>query len=223
MPQLRQTIAPKPFTTGSLAETDWNILITKMSRPVVTLRFLLSKIVFTDESFSNVEAVTLFVAFERVVELIEKDPTARQKYAQEIFIFRAVFQSLDFLVQLDPAKRLSFFRKNYGFYRGKLFSRRYYFALEGQAKQLYQTFIKRRFPKKFPPKAFVGKGYGDHGTAKDKAFDGSPSWQEVATDERFRDLPESGKNPDYILDFQVHPQQLVEEILRNCSELTPVR
>jgi putative transposon-encoded protein len=35
--------------------------------------------------------------------------------------------------------------------------------------------------KLLPPKAYIGKGYTDKGTASDPAFDGSPSWQEVAT------------------------------------------
>lgn len=34
--------------------------------------------------------------------------------------------------------------------------------------------------KELPPKAYVGKGYTDKGTARNPAKDGSPSWQEVA-------------------------------------------
>lgn len=35
--------------------------------------------------------------------------------------------------------------------------------------------------KSLPPKKVIGKGYRDHGTAKNEALDGSPSWQEVAS------------------------------------------
>lgn len=34
--------------------------------------------------------------------------------------------------------------------------------------------------KAIPPKRFIGKGYGDKGTAKKPEFDASPAWQEVA-------------------------------------------
>lgn len=32
----------------------------------------------------------------------------------------------------------------------------------------------------FPPRTFIGKGYRDHGCLRNTAWDGSPSWQEVA-------------------------------------------
>jgi hypothetical protein len=35
--------------------------------------------------------------------------------------------------------------------------------------------------KQLPPKAYIGKGYSDKGTAKKPWLDGSPSWQEVAS------------------------------------------
>lgn len=39
---------------------------------------------------------------------------------------------------------------------------------------------------KLPPKQFIGKGYGDKGTAQKPWLDGSPSWQEVATNHQFQ-------------------------------------
>lgn len=35
--------------------------------------------------------------------------------------------------------------------------------------------------KQLPPKGYIGKGYTDKGTARDTAKDGSPSWQEIAS------------------------------------------
>jgi hypothetical protein len=35
--------------------------------------------------------------------------------------------------------------------------------------------------RKLPPKRIIGIGYRDKGTARDPAIDGSPSWQEVAS------------------------------------------
>lgn len=50
-----------------------------------------------------------------------------------------------------------------------------------------------------PPRKVIGKGYGDKGTLKDEARDGSPSWQEVAV---------AKCNPDL---------QEIEEILSECK------
>lgn len=213
MPRIsRQTIAPHPFTKKELAESNWKQLIVKISNSTTVLRYLTSKLVFTEESFSYVEAVTLFTAFEEVMLKMQKDRVFQTKYGPELFMFRTVFQSLEQLVRMQPQQRYQKLKTMFGWYRGKLFSRRYYYAVDGQAQKLYETFIKQRFPKTFPPKSYIGKGYGDHGTAKNKAFDGSQSWQEVASDQEYQE-----KNcyqvvdPDYHRQFQVHPGQLIED------------
>lgn len=210
MPRIsRQTIAPYPFTTETLAESNWREVQIRMSNALNVLRYLTSKIVYTDREISQVEIVTLFAAFEKVIQQIEIDRNFRQKCASDVFTFRSIYQSLDSLIKVDPKERHRKLQEKYAFYRGKIFSRRYYFAVEGQARRLYDTFIKHRFPKTFPPKTFVGKGYGDHGTAKNKAFDASPAWQEVAGDQEFQEKnPSTSRDPDYFLQFKVHPLQL---------------
>lgn len=203
-----QSQTPDPFTLKELASNNWKNVIVKISNSFTTLRYLTSKLVYTDLDFSSMEAVVLFCAFEEVMLKIEQDPSARAKYMHEIFTFRAVYQSLDRLIKLEPSQRLQMMKETYGFHRGKIFSRRYYFAVEGQANKLYLTFIKTRFPKRFPAKAFVGKGYGDHGTARNEALDGTPSWQEVASLEV--DI-EGGnaRDPDFFRSLQVHQSQLL--------------
>lgn len=48
------------------------------------------------------------------------------------------------------------------------------------------------------PKAHIGKGYDDHGAAKDKAQDGSPSWQEVAQSDLDGEFKEEKPNENSI-------------------------
>lgn len=214
MPRIsRQTIAPYPFSTETLAESSWRALQVKLSNSVAVLRYLTSKLVYSRDTFSQVEAVTLFTAFEDIIKKVEIDRTFRSKYGPEVFTFRAIFQELDYLAKLDPRERQQILMERYSFYRGKLFSRRYYFAVEGQAQKLYETFIKHRYPKTFPPKTFVGKGYGDHGTAKNKAFDGSQPWQEVASDFEYQEENrQTERNVDYHRQFLVHSLQLVRSL-----------
>lgn len=204
----RQSQTPSPFTIKEISSNNWKNVVVKISNSFTTLRYLTSKIVFTDLDFTSMEAVTLFCAFEETMLKIENDPKARAKYGTDVFTFRAVFQSLDNLVRLEPSQRLKIMQETYGFYRGKIFSRRYYYAVEGQANKLYLTFIKTRFPKRFPSKTYIGKGYGDHGTARNEALDGTPSWQEVASLEI--DI-EGGnaRNPDFFRSLQVHQSQLL--------------
>jgi hypothetical protein len=45
--------------------------------------------------------------------------------------------------------------------------------------------------KDLPPKPYIGVGYKDKGRMTISSYDGSPSWQEVASDERYRNIPET--------------------------------
>lgn len=209
----RQTIAPYPFTTETLAESNWREVQVRMSNSFNVLRYLTSKIVFTEISLTQVEIVTVYCAFEKVIQQIEVDRAFRTKCGPDVFTFRSVYQELEYLLKLDPKERYQKLSKKFEFYRGRMFSRRYFFAVEGQARKQYDTFIKHRFPKTFPPKTFVGKGYGDHGTAKNKAFDASQSWQEVASDYDFQnENPTIERSADYHRIFVVHPLQLEGEL-----------
>lgn len=204
----RQTITPEPFHIKELAGNNWKQLVVKLSSFVTCFRYLTSKIVYTDQSFTQQEAVVLFCAFEEMVKKIEKDPEFRQKYSWTVFTFRAIYQSLDSLVLQNPKERQRKLGEIYNFYRGKIVSRRYFYAVEGQNAKLYETFIKTRFPKKFPAKTFVAKGYGDHGTAKNKAFDGTPSWQEVAMANE-TESDQTVETARFFRTFQVHESQLL--------------
>ena len=46
--------------------------------------------------------------------------------------------------------------------------------------------INRQLNKAPPPERYIGVGYKDHGTCSNPAYDGSPSWSEVATSPQMR-------------------------------------
>lgn len=211
----RQTKIPDPFTTKELARDNWKELIVKMSNAVTCFRYLTSKIVYTDKSITMQEAVVLFAAFEEMMRKIEIDRTFKEKYFWTTFVFRSVFQSLDALVEMDPSERRRMLEKQYECYRGIIVSRRYYFSVEGQSANLYQTFLRKRFPKKFPAKAFVGKGYGDHGTAKNEAYDGSPAWQEVAMQNQIEN-EDRAICSNYYRTYQVNECQLYGKVRKRA-------
>jgi hypothetical protein len=51
------------------------------------------------------------------------------------------------------------------------------YTVKGYRLVFNDTLIRR----KFPPKAFIGVGYKDKGSRRNKAQNGLPSWQDVAT------------------------------------------
>lgn len=209
--QIRQTIAPSPFTTEKLSESHWKSVKAELSNEFVVLRYLTSKIVFTEEVVSEEEKVALFLSFENVVAKIARDEGCRRKYGSEVFTFRAIYQDLDHIVRMEPELRHNRLETKYNFYRGKLFSRRYFYSVRGQLQRLYQIRLQTRFPRKFAPKAFVGKGYGDHGTAKNAAIDGSPDWKEVAmtlSEQEIMAKTRLDRELEVFRSFRVHQNQI---------------
>jgi hypothetical protein len=143
MPELiRQALTPKPFNTKELSSDHWRIINAQLSNEITVVRYLTSKIVYTEEFITLEEISVLFIAFEEIVKKSARDKLYRGKYMPEIFMFRAVFQSLDTLLKMDPHYRQKLMKENYSFYGGKLFSRRYFFAVKGQIQRLFEIRLK---------------------------------------------------------------------------------
>jgi len=210
----RQTTAPQPFSMGALSEDHWNQLYCRfLTKEIVIVRYLLSKIVSTELPLTSWESVALFLAWEKVVIKSTRDSAFHWKYSAELFRFRAVLQQLDELTCLDPKLRFSMLSREHSDYQGKLVSRRFFYSIEGQLQQLLELKIRKRWSKRFPPKAYIGKGYGDHGTARDSAFDGSPGWKEVAMSKSNSESSsnvEIQTNEDVFSNHRVHPSQLMK-------------
>lgn len=207
-----QSSSPERFTTKVLSENHWNTVEYLSEKKDITIvRFFLSKLFFAEECFTLAEKVALFLSFEKVVIACQRNKEYRQKYQREIFDFRAIFQSLESLSMMSPTIRTETLREHYSHkMRGNFVSRRYYYAMKGQLQKLFLLRIKTRWPKKFPPKAYVGKGYGDKGSAKDAAYDGNPDWREIAMDETNQTDQQTGKDEEGIWSsLRVHSLQLI--------------
>lgn len=82
-------------------------------------------------------------------------------------------------------------------------------------------------PKKaLPPETYIGKGYGDKGTLKNPAQDGSPSWQEVAScagqlalfERRVRDAKNFDELSRVFCDLFYIPEEARRAILRGDDQ-----
>jgi hypothetical protein len=208
---IRQTIAPHPFTKEELSKNHWNTLSVQLKNEVVIVRYLTSKIVHTSEIVTPEEIAILFLAFEEVVKKSSSDALYRQKNLLEVFNFRAVYQSLNEIQKMDPSDRFKKLSAMYAFSRGPYFTARYFYSVRGQLIRQYDIRIRVRFPKKFAPKSFIGKGYGDNGTAKEPAFDACHSWQEVASAQEYNEDSETrfDRETKLFREFQIHTLQQI--------------
>lgn len=158
----------------------------KITGATQSFRFLISKLVFgLEDQFTEEDKVCLFSAWEKLVILCHSEQDARVAHGHYVNLTRCIIQSLDDLSRNRELRKkaqedlLPFLSHGRGY-----FSPQIYFGLKKQAAMLYQAFLKHRFPQVFPQEKYVGVGYGDKGTARDEARDGSPHWWDVALDER---------------------------------------
>lgn len=154
----------------------------------VTWRYLLSKLFCTDEPFTEEDTVALFCVYEKMVAQIAKDAEFKKNHFWFIFLLRGIFINLEAYLA-NPAHRQktkemlqSFLSHKRGYISGSLFY--------GLSKQ-YKVLMEFGTPKKAKAKNRIAVGYRDKGNARNVALDGSPPWQEIATDEWFQ----SNQNP----------------------------
>lgn len=150
-------------------------------------QLLLAKFILNAYVIGDLELLNQKVNFllnEVVNSLLESnDPLFKNKRGREV-------RKLSFLiVLLNTNKTMADFRRSVSksgmnlndFY---LQDRQYYAAKKNllPAIEAYVLRLEQIQWKKVPPARYIGVGYKDSGSRKNSAHDGSPSWQEVASD-----------------------------------------
>jgi len=143
-------------------------------------KFLLSKLVQEGgDSLSSQERFVLPLLFIKLEGV--KDKGWVEKYSNWFETTKRLFRY--FTLYSQPNSRMIWSKAvvSSSFFSGGLFSacafygRRTFFNVKTVLRK-----INRNLRKKSRPPNRIGVGYRDHGTARDVAYDGSPSWQEVA-------------------------------------------
>lgn len=163
--------------------------VLKVNRKHLTFhlyKVLLSKLLYTEEIFTEEDEVLLFLAYERCVELCV-DPSAEKKYYHLLSANRVIFNGLSEFVKDKESIRRHRESLEWSFSHGRSQLNAYIYY---GAKVSLEVKMSTYYPRKPRAKNRIGVGYRDKGTAKNTAWDGSPSWQEVALDEFFRNQQE---------------------------------
>lgn len=101
--------------------------------------------------------------------------------------------------EIGTEKTLEFYQKGFFPFQPSNFA---YFGWRTTWKPDF--FVKRRnrqLERKAPPRKFIGVGYGDNGQCRDSSYDGSPSWQEVASHSDWKlthRTPDKVHGPPYV-------------------------
>jgi hypothetical protein len=155
---------------------------------ITCFRFLLAKALFSEEGLHLDEYLALMEAFLRLREA--RDPSFVEKYGQWLITIEPVLQQLG-QVRVFPLKPYGSTTELERLLVPFLPSRSAYHGYEGH-RELRDSFrVLFRNPlapiPKSPPKRYIGVGYKDKGARRDPAWDGSPRWQDVASQTGFTD------------------------------------
>jgi hypothetical protein len=150
-------------------------------------RFLLTKYVEgKEQEWRESDLLLLVLLFDSLTQV--KDPIFRRKWFYSFSGINPLIQTISDL-PFQEGKRLGLLKVDRSSLFKLLLNSHAFFGLVGKKELELSEIAYARFHlnrSKRIEKRYIGVGYKDKGTLKNKASDGSPGWTEVAVDERFR-------------------------------------
>lgn len=164
--------------TGSVRVT-----YSRKVRRITLERFICGKLVWQQEKVTYQEILVLYDNLLWCQEKARVDPGFRTKFGPPLEVLTKILKETRFSRSniLRSISKLSQRIKSEleGFY----FPRRNMSTVERHTRGTFHILDYRETgtpTKQLPPKKYIGVGYKDKGNARNKAVDGSPSWQDVA-------------------------------------------
>lgn len=173
---------PRPENLDPVRNWYRTLRIDRKSIGIVPFKVLLSKLLYTSETFTEEDEVQLFASYERCVEKLAEDSFHKKNFWL-IWINRNIFNGLSNFVK-DSNARIQH-RESLDSYFSQGRSQLNAFVYYGATKKVAVS-MKVGYPSRTKPVSRIGVGYRDKGNARNTAWDGSPPWQEVALDEWFQ-------------------------------------
>jgi hypothetical protein len=158
------------------------LVISRKAKRITLLRFLLSKVRFFSGEITLRDLLALFQVTLDCQTLARKDPNFQLKFGSDLESVAVLLKGVR-INKLDERGLRSLERAVKQVSEGFILPKRNVAQVRTRVEGFYSLRLVQALgiPKKLlPPKLFVGKGYSDKGTARNAAFDGSPSWQEIA-------------------------------------------
>lgn len=158
------------------------VRISAKAKRITLQRWLLGRLVFDTEEFSLTDLCCLFENQLWLERKVQTDPDFNQKFGKSLEDLSIIMKEINFKMEYSDRALLRF-RNKVKEMEDFVLPSRNYFSLRPTMKGLFS--LEPSSPmgkslKQIPPKARIGIGYRDKGSARDLAYDGSPKWQEVA-------------------------------------------
>lgn len=198
---------PVDLREKAFKESSWWELVTKKQDDVLVFKLLLSKLFYSNDQLSNLEVCALFIARENVLKKMAQHSELCKKFWLLFRVTSPIFKDLERCVRTkEVISEMKEVLDTYMSHGRAMLSSSLYYGLKQKASTIFTTHYHRRQPKKFPPKRHIGVGYNDHGSRKNFALDGTPSWEEVASDYKYQQ-----EHLDYV-SLSIKLQNLKEQL-----------
>lgn len=180
-----QSTRPCSFDRYSIrarVQGGYQVIIKRGTKRMTLLRFLVAKLLHSDEGLSLEEYLTLYHLFYDLSEVDEPHFVAKhQQNLEKLFILLQAMKTVRvFPVQVKEGSK-DVLVKLLGRF---LPTPREYSGLAGQRdlRKSFRLVLRDTLvPQKLPAPRYIGVGYKDKGTRRDTAYDGSPTWVEVGS------------------------------------------
>lgn len=151
---------------------------------IILHKFYVLKVELEEKDWIFLEYLKIYIQdYENAKGLLTSSKWLTSK---QLFKLLITFRSLDKFERWANAQ-LSILQKS-------IMTRRAFLGLRTDLKDFFK-FSNRRLKRNPPPQRYIGVGYRDKGTAKDLTIDGSPSWQEVASNNNSFNTTEISTEP----------------------------
>lgn len=160
----------------------YQVIIKRSTKRITLLRFLVAKLLYSDEGLSLEEYLTVYHLFYDLSEVTEPHFLAKhQENLERVFkLLQAMKDVKVFPVQVREGQQ-AVLENLLGRF---LPTPREYSGLAGQRdlrKSFRLVLNDTLVPQKLPAPRYIGVGYKDKGTRRNTAIDGSQSWVEVGS------------------------------------------
>jgi hypothetical protein len=159
------------------------VRISAKAKRVTLQRYLLSKIVYATEEFDLQDLCCLFENQIWLESKVSKDPDFSSNFGRDFETLSILLKEVNFQTKFTDRALLRFRGRLKDNLEALILPKRNYKDTERLYKGLFQLLPSSpagKLLKLLPEKSRIGIGYRDKGSARDPAYDGSPSWQEVA-------------------------------------------
>lgn len=197
------------------------VRISPKAKRVYLQRFLLSKFVYFQEELTLEDICCLFENQLWLEDKCLSDPEFASKFGQDLESLSVQMKQINFRKEITPKAIHQFSERIRNIIPDLILPRRNYSEAKRKCNGLFELKDSKSIgilTKLLPPKRYVGIGYRDKGSAKNKAEDGSPSWQEVATHRG--PIYHKGKEIENENSTDRRDRTIAEKLVRVCTELS---